>query len=126
MAIGLKPEVSIPVALSVAAVVYGIYSNATPTIADIRSARPNDQTLDSSRKFATWTAAAVVAGVSLIAKDPTIFILGGSMVVVMDWATRHGNMVSPLTGKAAVPDSPAGLTGDYADTNSSMYADSVM
>lgn len=126
MALGLKPEVSLPVALATAAVVYGIYSNATPTIADIRSVRPNDSTIESSRKFATWTSAAVVAGVSLIAKDPTIFILGGSMVIIMDWATRHGNAVSPLSGKAAVPNSPAGLTGDFSDVDAGQYADAVM
>lgn len=115
MALGLKPEVSLPVGLAVAALVYGIHTNATPPLADIRAAKPNDATIDATRKFATWTSAAVVAGVSLIAKDPTIFILGGTMVVVMDWATRHGNIVSPLSGKAAVPSAPAGMVGDVAD-----------
>lgn len=119
--IGLKPEISLPVGLATAALVYGIYSNATPPLTDIRAGKPNDPTIDSSRKFASWTAATVVAGISLIAKDPTIFVLGGSMVVVMDWAHRHGNWVSPVTGKAAVPANAgqAGLSGDYADD----YAD---
>lgn len=125
MALGLKPEISLPVGLAVAALVYGIHSNATPSIADIRASRPGDSTIDASRKFATWTSAAVVAGVSLIAKDPTIFILGGTMVVVMDWATRHGNVVSPLSGKANVPDTPAGLSGEFADMSPG-YAEPVM
>jgi len=97
----LKPEVSLGVALATAGVVYSIYSNATPAIADIRVAQPGDETIDSSRKSATWIAAGVVSGISLIAKDPTIFIVGGSMVVAMDWWTRHANEVSPLTNKAA-------------------------
>lgn len=128
MKLGLKPEVSLTVGLATAALVYGIYSNATPTIADIRASRPNDATIDASRKFATWTSAAVVAGVSLIAKDPTIFVLGGTMVVVMDWATRHGNAVSPLTGKAAAPKTPPGMAGDTGDVtmDSGLYADAMV
>jgi hypothetical protein len=125
MALGLKPEVSLSVGLATAALVYGIYSNATPPITDIRASRPGDATIDASRKFATWTSAAVVAGISLVAKDPTIFILGGSMVVALDWATRHGNLVSPMTGKAAVPSSPAGLAGDVAG-DPVYYADDTM
>lgn len=100
--IGLKPEVSLPVGLAVAAVVYGIYSNATPTIAEIRHAEPNDPAIASSRKAATWTAAAVVGGISLLAKDPTIFTIGAGMVVAMDFWTRHANLVNPGTGTATV------------------------
>lgn len=126
MTLGLKPEVSLPVGLAVAALVYGIHSNATPPLTDIRAAKPGDSTIDASRRFATWTSAAVVAGVSLIAKDPTIFILGGTMVVVMDWATRHGNLVSPLSGKAAVPQAPAGLVGDMPDEFAGAYAEAMV
>lgn len=100
--IGLKPEVSLPVGLATAAIVYAIHSNFTPTIADVRSAAENNETVEASRKAATWTSAAVVAGISLIAKDPAIFIIGGTMVIAMDWFTRHANAVNPATGKAAV------------------------
>lgn len=124
---GLKPEISLPVGLATAALVYGIYSNATPPITDIRASKPNDPTIDGSRKFATWTAASVVAGISLISKDPTIFVLGGSMVIVMDWAHRHGNFVTPLTGKAAVPKNAAapGMTGDPYAEDSGVFTDSI-
>ncbi len=98
----LKPEVSLPTGLAVAAVVYGIYSNMTPTIADIRHNEPGDPNISSSRKAATWTAAAVVSGISLMTKDPTIFVIGSSMVIAMDYLTRHANLVNPLTGTATV------------------------
>lgn len=101
----LKPEVSLPVALAVGTMVYAVHSNSTPTIADIRSAPPNDDTIDSSRKMATWTSAAVVSFVSLVARDPNIFIIGGAMVIAMDFYERHANTVNPETGKATVHES---------------------
>lgn len=99
---GLKPEVSLPVGLAVAAVVYGIYSNMTPTIAEIRHADAQDANIAASRKAAAWTSAAVVAGISLMAKDPTIFIVGSFSVVAIDFLTRHANEVNPATGTASV------------------------
>lgn len=97
----LKPEISLGVGLATAAVVYGVYQNATPTIADIRAGSPNDEIVEGTRKMAAWTAAAVVAGISLIARDPTVFIIGGTMVVGLDWWHRHANAYNPDTGNAA-------------------------
>lgn len=96
-----KPEVSLGVGLATVVMVYAIFSNATPTIADIRVAEPSDPDLDSAERLATVTAAGMVAGVSLLAKDPTVFILGGATVVIMAWWHRHANEVNPLTGRAA-------------------------
>lgn len=96
----LKPEVSISVGLATAALVYSVYSNATPSITEIRAAKPNDSDVEASRKLAAWTSAGVVAAVSLISKDPTVFILGGAMVVAVDWWHRHANAVNPMVGKA--------------------------
>jgi hypothetical protein len=96
----LKPEGSMMAGLATAAVVYGIYQSALPSIADARSAQAGNKDLDASERSAGFIAAGVVAGVSLIAKDPTIFILGGSMVVAMSWWHRHANMVIPELGQA--------------------------
>jgi hypothetical protein len=100
--VALKPEASITVGLATAGVVYGIFAQATPSIADIRVASPNDEHIATSERTATWQAAVVVSGISLIARDPTIFILGGAMVVAMAWWTRHANAVNPLTGSASL------------------------
>lgn len=97
----LKPEVSIPVALATATVVYAIHTNATPTIADVRSIDAGNPDIQSSERAASWTAAAVVAGVSLIARDPNVFIVGGAMVIAMAWLTRHADAVNPMTGFAS-------------------------
>lgn len=97
----LKAEASIMGGLATAALVYAIYSNATPSITEIRAAKPGDTDVEASRKLAAWTSAGVVGGVSLIAKDPTIFIIGGTMVIVLDWWHRHANSVNPMSGRAA-------------------------
>lgn len=98
----LKPEVSIGVGLATAAVVYGVYTTAVPTIADTRSMPPQNGDIEASEKSAAWMSAAVVGAISLIAKDPTVFILGGSMVVALSWWYKHANTVNPAFG-AAVP-----------------------
>jgi hypothetical protein len=100
---GLKAEVSIPVALATAAIVYAVFNNATPSIADIRSAPPNNADIATSERMATITSAAIVGGISLIARDVNIFIIGGTMVVIMAFWTRHANAVNPTTGKVQVP-----------------------
>lgn len=101
----LPRQVSIGVGLATAALVWGIYNSALPTIADARVSEPDDRDLSSAERAATWTAAAAVAGVSLIAKDPTVFVLGGSMVVVLAWWHRHSNMYNPSLGGAMTPSS---------------------
>jgi hypothetical protein len=99
----LKPEVSLGIALATAGVVAAIYMNATPSMADIRSADSENTDIDSSRKMAAWMSAGVVSAISLIARDTTIFVVGGGMVIVMDWLTRHSNSVSPVFGKITHP-----------------------
>lgn len=96
----LKPEGSMMAGLATAALVYGVYQNALPSIADARSAQPSNVDLQAAERSAGFISAGIVAGVSLIAKDPTIFILGGSMVIAMSWWHRHADMVKPELGKA--------------------------
>ncbi|WP_369335637.1 hypothetical protein OG559_31100 (plasmid) [Micromonospora sp. NBC_01405] len=100
---GLKPESSVMIGLATAALVWSIHSNVTPTIADIRVAPPGDKDIASSRKAATMSSAAAVSAISLIAKDPTIFIIGGAMVIIADVVTRHANTINPETSRMLLP-----------------------
>lgn len=113
----LKPEVSIPVALAVGTLVYGIYQNALPPIVDIRTAAPNHPDVASSEKGAAWTSAAIVAGVALVAKDMTVFIVGGGMIIALSWWHNHANMVNPEFG-VAVP--KAGARSEMMDGSEDM------
>lgn len=95
----LKAEVSIPIALTTATVVYGVYSASLPSVAESRTSDVNDDDLRAAENVASWTAAAVIAGVSLLTRDPLPFILGGTMLVGMAWIHRHARMVDPSTGR---------------------------
>jgi hypothetical protein len=97
----LKPEASLGVGLATAGLVFAIHSQATPSIADIRVGQPNDDHIYGSEKAATWMSVGVVAAISLVAKDPTIFIIGGAATVAMAWWTRHGNVLNPLTNSVS-------------------------
>lgn len=99
----LKPEVSLPVGLGVATVVYAIFNNATPPVADTRSLPANNGDIDSSNDQAAWISAGIVSGISLIAKDPVIFWIGSVAVVTMTWWTRHANAVVPAAQAALTP-----------------------
>lgn len=96
----LKPEVSIGVGLGVAALVYGTYQTFMPHAADVRTAGQDDRDVEGARKAAAWTSAAIVAGVSIMAKDPTVFVLGAGMVVALDVVYRHSNALHPVLQKA--------------------------
>jgi hypothetical protein len=101
----LKREVSLGVGLATAALVWGVYNTALPSVADVRVGEPQDRDIAASERTATWTSAAAVAGVSLLAKDPTVFIIGGAMVVTLAWWHRHANHFNPSLGSATTPSS---------------------
>jgi len=100
----LKPDVSLTVGLATGTLVYAIYTNMTPNLADIRSVDQYDRDVAATRKTAAWTAAAAVAGISLVSKDAGPFVVGGGMIIALDWAHRHADMVNPLTGRAVSAD----------------------
>lgn len=95
-----KPEVSLSLGIATAALVYGIYGRALPNLADVRAAVEKNHDVSSAERNAAWTSTAMVAAVSLIARDGTIFILGGTMVIAMSWWNRHANEVIPELGRA--------------------------
>lgn len=96
-----KPEITIMVGLAAAGIVWAIHQNLTPALVDVRVQPPGDMDVESARRAATWTSLLAVAGISAVAKDPGVFIIGGPMVIAADWLTRHANAVNPATGKVA-------------------------
>lgn len=101
----LRPEISVGAAIATAAVVLVVYDHALPSVADTRVGGQNDPHLASSERAAAWTSAAAVGAISLIAKDPTIFVVGGLMVITLSWWHRHANAVHPDSGQIG-PASP--------------------
>jgi len=99
----MKPEVSLGMGLATGVLVWSIYQHAMPSLVDHRVGDPDDPNAAKAERAATWTAAGAVAGISLLARDPTVFVIGGAMVVVLSFWHRHANMVNPLTGRATTP-----------------------
>lgn len=97
----LKPEGSVAAALATAGLTYGVYSFSLPNTATMHATAVQDVNLEAGRKKAAWTSAAVISAISLITKDKTIFVLGGLMLIALDWHARHGIAASPETGKVA-------------------------
>jgi hypothetical protein len=116
----LRPEVSLPIALATGAVVYGIFQTHLPPVAESKVTMPGNQHLQSSRRTATWTAAAVVGGISLLAADPTIFIVGGTMVAVLDFTHRHADAVHPQTGQVVGMNATGSATAAYPGNSASV------
>lgn len=110
------PPVSLGIGLATAAVVYSIHSNFTPTVADMQALPAGNADVDSAERKATWLSAGVVAGISLLAKDPTIFVVGSAMAIGMAWATRHAvHTESKAEPIAAGPGVSAVSANDLAD-----------
>lgn len=95
----LDSDKSIMVGLATATVVYGIYQAALPNVSDVRSLDARNKDIAGAEKLASWTAAGVVAGISLIAGDPTVFIIGATTVTILSVWHKHANEVTPMTGK---------------------------
>lgn len=113
------PQVSLGLGLACATLTYGIFQGAMPTQADVRSLDAHNDDIYASEKMAAWTAGAAVAGISLLAKDYTVFVIGGSMVIAMSWWYKHANNVDPASGRAqsagpSVSDATPAITQDEA------------
>lgn len=98
-----RAEISIPAALATGTLVYTLYNRGMPNALDTRAGQAGDPNAEAVRKQNAWAAAAVVSGISLIARDATIFIVGGSMVILLDWMTRANIWTNPATGQVEGP-----------------------
>lgn len=85
----LKPEASVMSGLAVAGVVYAVHSNFTPSVADMQGLPAGNKDVDRAERQATWLSVGIVSGVSLLAKDPTIFVIGSAMTIAMAFLTRN-------------------------------------
>jgi hypothetical protein len=102
MIMALPRTQSIAVGLGLAAVVLLTYRSHLPPVTDVKAVPPNDRLPGGSEKTARWTSAAVVGLVSLLTMDGTVFILGGTMVIIESWSYRHANMYDPQAKAVSV------------------------
>jgi hypothetical protein len=117
----LKPEGSIVAGLAVMGLVYADYQLNLGATAQVQMTDANHPAVETSRKKAGYTAAMLVAGIGLIAKDANIIILGSATIVAMELNYRHAIMAHPQTGIMQPPTEmvyeAAGSTSDYYEPN---------
>ena len=99
----LKPEVSLAVAAATGALVYTIFQAELPSMADVHAAPAHNPFIGTSINSAGWISAAAVAGISLLAKDPTIFVVGGSLAAFLTWRAKHASYTNPATNQIVPP-----------------------
>lgn len=103
----LKPEAGVLAGLAVMTMVFAIHQNATPSQADIQALPAGTPDIDTAERKATWLSAFAVSGISLLAKDPTIFIMGSAATVGMALWTRNSNWIESLGGRFMSPSEQA-------------------
>lgn len=94
----LKPDAAIMGGLATAGVVYSIHTAFHPPVADIQGLPAGNQDIDNAERKATWLSIGVVSGISLLAKDPTIFVIGSAATIAMAFMTRHATWTETKTG----------------------------
>jgi len=87
----LAPEASVMTGLAVSAVVIAVHAEATPRMTDIQALPSGNKDIDSAERKATIMSVGIVAGISLLAKDPVILLIGSAATVAMAFWTRHSN-----------------------------------
>lgn len=105
----LDRKTSVGVGLATMAAVWVIYQNKLAPMVDVRANGSNDPDVSASEKTARWTSAVVVGGVSLLAQDMTVFIMGGTAIVLESWAHRHANCYDPSQGGVVIPPKRSGV-----------------
>lgn len=112
----LKPNEQIIVSAAVATSVYGIFQLNAPNLSDVKASAPGGAAsvnTHRSVKTAVWTSAILVAGLGLLAKDPTIYVVGGLLTTVEAWKYYHANCTDGMGGVIAPG---ANTTGQAAPT----------
>jgi hypothetical protein len=77
-----------------------------PTTTDILVGPQGDPDIARMQRAATWISIAAVSGISLIARDPTVFVLGGSMVIALTVWNHVANWNDP-DGVSSAPSNRA-------------------
>lgn len=111
MSILKTPQSSIGVALATAGLVYGLYSINVPGSAQIHATKANDGNVTAGRKKAAITAGVATLGVAALTRDPNVFIVAGTLLVVLDMCVRHANATNPDNQALVSPDGAPAVVG---------------
>jgi hypothetical protein len=103
------------VGLLTAAGIYLIYSNALPTIADVRSAPAHDNDVESARRMAAWKSTGLVLLTFLVARDFNSYVISGAALIGADYMVKHANAVNPATNRLDSTDTGLSIAPGMAE-----------
>jgi hypothetical protein len=91
MAIQLKPESEIVIAATAISIVLAIFDRQTPNVSDVRADKPGNPNTHASVKMAAITSVAAIGSLALLARSPSVFILGGGAILFETWKMHYAN-----------------------------------
>jgi hypothetical protein len=81
-----------------------IFQHFMPPVTDIRRAEPFNGDIESSERTALLVTVGFTLLVSGFVRSLDTFLIGGAVIVGVDFAFKHANAVNPDTGKLHVAD----------------------
>jgi hypothetical protein len=97
-----KSTQSLLMATATGAMVLGIFNGVAPSVTDVSASGPSDQDIAKNTKVAAWMAGGLVAGVSVLMRDPTVFVLGSAITIGYTWWLNGANHSWPSPVSASV------------------------
>lgn len=93
---GLKPSEEVMAASFSVATVISVFAAYTAPVNDVKAAAPSHQTHNDQRR-AALVAGAIVSGIALLSKSPTVFLTGGATIILESIVRAHANYTMPTT-----------------------------
>ncbi len=94
----LSQEGSLFTGLALTGATWAAYSAGLPHLADLRQVESNNADIEKTERLIAWVTAGSIVGISLIAKDPGVFIIAGIGFIAVSYLFKHANAVSNISG----------------------------
>lgn len=101
MAFNLKPSEEVMISSLAVGAVIGIYSGFLPSVADVAAGSTPGQSsakqVHGSVRQAVIAAETVVAGLAVLTKSPTLYVVGTTANILLAWHYHVANNRAPVT-----------------------------
>jgi hypothetical protein len=119
----LKPNEELMTSSLAVGSVIAIYCGFLPSVADVSAGstpgQASSKQVHGSVRQTAIMAETVVAGFAVLAKSPTIYVVGTIANVLMAWNYHLANAKSPATGKVQATSQPSAPTQSSASSGGS-------
>jgi hypothetical protein len=82
-----------------------IFQHFMPPVSDVKTADQFNSLIEGSERTALFVSIATTAIISGAVKSWDTFLVGGAIIVAIDFAYKHANAVHPDTGTMQAPGS---------------------